>query len=102
MSQSSAIKTSLTIPGLVICYVTMSTWFLVCLISVLLLVGCIAIAIISVVLLIATVFLCIVLIFIVSVVITVRISIVLNLVCICTLSIWSGTIKTNGTTVGTT
>ena len=67
MSQSSTIKTGLKISGLVICSFTMSTWLLVCVVSVLLLVWCIAVAVISVVLLIATVALSIVLVVIVSI-----------------------------------
>ena len=71
MSQSSAIKTSLTIPGLVTYSVTMPAWLLVYVVSVLLLIWCIAIIVVSVVLLIAAVIISIVLIVIVSVVITV-------------------------------
>ena len=55
MSQSSAVKTGLTIPRLMIFSVIISTWLLVCVVSVLLLAWCIAIIVISVVLLVATV-----------------------------------------------
>ena len=65
MSQSAAIKTSLTIPGLVICSVTMPAWLLVGVVSVLLLIWCIAIVVVSIVLLTATVVVSIVLIVIV-------------------------------------
>ena len=69
MSQSSAVKTGLTIPGLMICSVTMSTWLLVCVVSVLLLVWGTAIVVISIILLIATVIISIVLVVIISTVI---------------------------------
>ena len=69
VSQSSAVKTGLIIPGLMICCVTMSTWLLVCVVSVLLLVWGTAIVVISVILLIATVVLSIVLVVIISTVI---------------------------------
>ena len=69
MSQSSAVRTGLRIAGPVICSVTMSTWLLVCVISVLLLVWRIAIVVITVILLIATVVVSIVLVIIVSIVV---------------------------------
>ena len=69
MSQSATIKTGLTISGLVISSVTMSTWLLVCVVSVLLLVWGTAIVVISVILLIATVVISIVLVVIISTVI---------------------------------
>ena len=71
----------------------------------LLLVWCFAMFVESVVLMFATFVVSIVLIVIVSVVFVALIclvSVVLILNCICTLSVWSGTIKTNGLTVGTT
>ena len=43
MSQSSAVETSLTIFGLVICSVEMSTWLLICVMIVLQLIWCVAI-----------------------------------------------------------
>ena len=60
ISQSSAVKTSVAIPGLVIRSVTMCTWLLVCVVSLLVLVCCTPIVVITVVLLIATIVLIIV------------------------------------------
>ena len=68
MSQSSAIKIGLTIPGLVICSVTMSAWLLTCVVSILLLIWCTAVIVVTVVLLIATVIVTSILIVFVSIV----------------------------------
>ena len=48
MSLSAAVTTILTIPGLVTCTVTMSTWLLVCIVSALLLIWWTAIVVLSV------------------------------------------------------
>ena len=69
MSQFFAVKTSLTVPGLMICSVTMSTCLLVYDVSVLLLISCLAIVVVSVVLLIATVVLSLILVVIISVIV---------------------------------
>ena len=69
MSQSSAVKTCLTTPGLMISSVTVFTWLLVCVVYVLLLVWCIAIFGISIVLLFSLVAVSIVLVVVDSIVI---------------------------------
>ena len=104
VSHSTAVETSSTISGLVICSIAMPTWWFFCVVSILLLVWWTAFVIFeNTVLIFAAVFVTIVLIFTVSFNVLLwnwLVSPITMSICVCTPSVRSQTIKTNWSTVG--